>query len=68
MIWLKSVKLSGVTLNIPFSSSSSFSLDESSSGLDNGGVVNSALDFVEEKMFCHHCDGKTSLTLANSYL
>ena len=37
-----------------------FSLDESSSsGVgDSGSVVNSALDFVEEKMFCHHCDGK----------
>jgi len=31
--------------------------DSSSSGVgENGGGSNSALDYVEEKMFCHHCD------------
>ena len=37
-------------------SPSRFSLDESSSSVGDGSGVNSALDFVEEKMFCHHCD------------
>ena len=33
--------------------------DSSSSGVgENGGGSNSALDYVEEKMFCHHCDGE----------
>ena len=45
-----------------------FSLyDSSSSGVgENGGGSNSALDYVEEKMFCHHCDGE--ITFVNPVL